>query len=226
MSLLGWVFICLMIFIVGYLSAGIRLGTLPGDYRVWKRKRLINEAIRILNGPLHISNSQAKLLKRVERFDIECRNKKITTPELIKYRDIRKLKKNEKGRNARSNGNKISISGAISNKKFISIKGHKKKSLMPRSPDSPEAVYINKVWQDKEAGKLVKKRTPPISQPFEHKFFGTSLNINGRTLFQGLGRNLHRLEIIGDQVFIDNQPQAMNFGDIERIKEVIREARA
>ena len=54
---------------------------------------------------------------------------------------------------------------------------------------------------------------------FEHKFYGSALIVGSRTLMSGLSVGLHRLEITaGGQVFVDNNPYAVNPTDLVKIK--------
>lgn len=62
--------------------------------------------------------------------------------------------------------------------------------------------------------------TDPLrGKGFIHKFYGSALIVGSRTLMSGLSVGLHHLEITsGGQVFIDNNPYAVNPSDLVKIK--------
>jgi hypothetical protein len=60
---------------------------------------------------------------------------------------------------------------------------------------------------------------------FVHDFFGSQLVIGDIRIGHSLARKKHRLEITKNQLLIDNNPQDVNQGDLERIKALIREMR-
>ncbi len=62
--------------------------------------------------------------------------------------------------------------------------------------------------------------TDPLrGRSFQHKFYGSALIVGTRTLMSGLSVGMHSLEITsGGQVFIDNNPFAVNPGDLVKIK--------
>jgi uncharacterized protein YoxC len=67
--------------------------------------------------------------------------------------------------------------------------------------------------------------TPPLETPFEHKFFGTMLLVNGDVLIYGLDNHLHHMEIVDNSCYIDKKPWPVNAGDLERIKAAVRKSR-
>jgi hypothetical protein len=74
-------------------------------------------------------------------------------------------------------------------------------------------------------GVNVPQVTEPLEQNFVHDFFGTQLIIGDIRVGKNLPKSLHRLEIIKNQVFIDNIPQEVNQGELEKIKSLIRNSR-
>lgn len=102
----------------------------------------------------------------------------------------------------------------------------KRRSLMAQNQ-----IPVPKGWSEEIAPKVTKRRisnipiSPPIERTFTHDFFGSQLVIGDIRIGQGLTKKLHRLEINKNQLTIDNVPQDINQGELERIKQVIRESR-
>lgn len=64
-----------------------------------------------------------------------------------------------------------------------------------------------------------------IEQVFEHEFHGSMLRIGDIQIGGQFSKGKHRLEIIGNLLYVDNIPQTINSGDLERIKDIIRQIR-
>ena len=92
---------------------------------------------------------------------------------------------------------------------------------MPRAREDK----ITRTYDNTIEAKSPAAYTPPLEDVFKHKFFGSSLTIGDIRLFNGLSKQLHTLEIIGNSLYVDNIVQQVNVGDLERIKKLIRESR-
>jgi len=82
--------------------------------------------------------------------------------------------------------------------------------------------------EDEPVAKLEKHFEVPethIKPTFEHMFYGTSLTIDNFKVVVGLTKKMHRLEIIGEQMFVDNKLYAINQGDLLRVQETIERLR-
>lgn len=93
------------------------------------------------------------------------------------------------------------------------VKGTDKESLIPHQTDPTK----------RRVGNL--PVTAPIPTTFIHDFFGSQLTIGDMVIGKGLAKKKHRLEITHDQLTIDSVPQDVNQGELERIKQIIRENR-
>ena len=91
---------------------------------------------------------------------------------------------------------------------------NKKRILQPRGGMAPKPIFNQ-----------VPKPTAPLDTPFQHVFFGRMLTIGQWRVVDGLDDAKHRLEIVQDQMYVDNKPYPANTGDVERIKNLIREAK-
>lgn len=69
------------------------------------------------------------------------------------------------------------------------------------------------------------KPSAPLDKPFEHKFYGTQLTVGNFRVVSNLSKGMHRLEIVQNQLYVDNKPYSANFGDVERMKSMIRGGR-
>lgn len=64
--------------------------------------------------------------------------------------------------------------------------------------------------------------TKPLEDSFVHDFFGSQLVIGDMRIGSGLPRKMHRLEITKDRLTIDNKTYEVNQGELERIKQLLR----
>jgi len=108
----------------------------------------------------------------------------------------------------------------------------KRKSLQPANHHPiPAGWDLVKAEIERDAKSKAKQNrrhtphTPPMERNFEHKFFGSQLTVEGTKLIGGLSRGKHTMEIVGNQMFIDNDQVKINEGDLERIKDLIRKSR-
>lgn len=56
------------------------------------------------------------------------------------------------------------------------------------------------------------------SKSFEHRFFGSQLIVQNVVVAKNLDRRLHQMEIMGNKVYIDGNPYAVNPTDLMKIK--------
>lgn len=109
------------------------------------------------------------------------------------------------------------------------LDAHKRKSLQPVNnipiPKGWDAAAAKPKSQSTKARVGNLPVTPPLENTFTHDFFGSQLVIGDIRIGQGLTKTKHRLEIRRDQLTIDNVPQQVNQGELERIKQLIRASR-
>lgn len=105
------------------------------------------------------------------------------------------------------------------------ISAAKKEAGITRDPTKQKSLQPgNRRSSPEQNAKKLTERLDGAS--FVHDFFGSKLVVNNATLVSNLSRKKHRLEITGNQMFIDNDPYPINQGELERIKKVIRDSRA
>jgi hypothetical protein len=69
------------------------------------------------------------------------------------------------------------------------------------------------------------KHTPPLKGDFEWKFFGSQLSVGDKTIWTGLPKKMHLLEITRDDiVYLDGTPKQIHPGELESLKRTIRDA--
>lgn len=72
---------------------------------------------------------------------------------------------------------------------------------------------------------FVENREPMPKREYCFKFYGSQLVVGKKTVFTGLGKHLHRLEITAqDQCFIDGKPAHLHPNDMEDVKAAILKA--
>lgn len=105
------------------------------------------------------------------------------------------------------------------------VSATKKEAGIKRDPTKQKSLQPgNRRSSPEENAKKLEQQIDDAS--FVHDFFGSKLVVNNATLVSNLSRKKHRLEITGNQLFIDNDPHPINQGELERIKKVIRDSRA
>jgi hypothetical protein len=112
--------------------------------------------------------------------------------------------------------------------KDYTLDSTKRKSLQPGNMSVPIPGWRDRMIAPPSKQRIANhtKATPPLENTFIHDFFGSQLMVGDMQIGQGLSKGKHRLEITQDQLRIDNVPQVINQGELERIKEIIRESRA
>lgn len=69
------------------------------------------------------------------------------------------------------------------------------------------------------------KQTPKLTGDFEWKFYGSQLSVGDKTIWSGLPKKMHLLEITSqDQVYLDGTPKQIHPGELESLKRTIRDA--
>jgi len=104
----------------------------------------------------------------------------------------------------------------------------KRKSLSPSNQETiPNGWDVVSVPQKDPTKRRMSEYvlTPPIESTFVHDFFGSQLIIGDMVVCRSLQKTKHRLEISGDRLTVDNIPQTVNQGELEKIKQIIRESR-
>mgnify|MGYP001236361912 CR=1 FL=1 len=117
-----------------------------------------------------------------------------------------------------------SIRSRIMQKNFI-LDATKRKSLQPSNLASIPG-WNEHFEPPKEHHVPHPKITGPLEKTFIHDFFGSQLMVGDMRIGGGLSKGRHRVEITQDQLRIDNIPQVVNQGELERIKDIIRASRA
>lgn len=105
--------------------------------------------------------------------------------------------------------------------KSIGLDSTKRKSLQPSNqniiPAGFKELYRN---VDGDVIAFLEKRMPI---EFQHNFFGSSLIVEGYTVFSGMTNKLHIMEVDeNNNVTIDGAPRAMHPDVIEKIREQAR----
>lgn len=111
-------------------------------------------------------------------------------------------------------------------KKIREMDNTKLKSLQPAN----RAKLPGTNWKSEEVEvdgvkSLQWKPTPPLKGEFQWKFYGSQLSVGDKIVFQGLPKKMHLLEITGkDEVYLDGTPKQIHPGELESLKQTIRDA--
>jgi hypothetical protein len=106
----------------------------------------------------------------------------------------------------------------------------KRRSLQPAKTKPVPAGYVLIPSPEGEGDGVALSHMSmrPISLPkkdYSYKFYGSQLIVGRKTVFHGLGKHVHRLEITAqDQCFIDGKLSQIHPNDLEEIKAAILKA--
>lgn len=110
-------------------------------------------------------------------------------------------------------------------KSFYQLDPTKRKSLQPTNQEGLPKGWDEAVARPDDLVKRPMPLTAPLEDSFHHVFYGSMLRVGDVTIASGLSKTTHKLEITKDQLLIDGHPQAINQGDLERIKDMLRSTR-
>jgi len=177
------------------------------------RKNQLDREMQREHSRILAAKERTEALKRRKEIERASHPKKLQVPHTAdSYSKQNSLQPHNKNRPYTQ---QVSKAGLVAKLKELPSKIAKRMESPKVTQDSPKSL---------EQGQPPKP-SAPLDKAFEHKFYGTQLTVGNFRVVSNLSKGMHRLEIVQNQLYVDNKPYPANFGDVERMKSLIREGR-